>query len=78
MQITLTQEDVEMLRELLRQKILETDKEINRTDSLAFKSGLRQIDRSMERVLGELSAALEASHPAETTAAPSMSKGVQR
>jgi hypothetical protein len=69
MQIDLHREDAEMLRELLRERILELDKEINRTDSLAFKDGLRQLDRAMERVLGELSMALEGVAGSEPSAA---------
>jgi hypothetical protein len=68
MQITLTREDAEVLRDFLRQKIVEMDKEINRTDSLAFKSGLREIDRALDRVLSELSAALDIPRPASPTA----------
>jgi hypothetical protein len=58
MNIELSRDDAEALRDLLRQRIVELDKEINRTDSISFKEGLRQLDRRMERVLGELSAAL--------------------
>ena len=57
--IDLTHDDAEMLRELLRQRIVELDKEINRTDSLNFKHELQQLDRAMERVVGSLSTALE-------------------
>src|SRR5919197_1597272 len=49
MQVELSCEDAEMLRELLRQRILELDKEINRTDSLAFKQQLQ--DRVPEEKL---------------------------
>jgi hypothetical protein len=58
MHVELSFEDVDMLRDLLRERIVELDKEINRTDSLAFKQQLRELDRRMERVLGELSAAV--------------------
>jgi hypothetical protein len=61
MQVQLSYEEVDMLRELLRQRITELDKEINRTDSLAFKQQLQELDRRMERVLGELSTAVEQS-----------------
>ena len=50
-----------MLRDVLQQKVTELDTEINRTDSLAFKAELREIDRAMARVLGRLSEAVE--HP---------------
>jgi len=59
MHIDLGREDAEMVRDLLRQRIVELDKEINRTDSLAFKHELQQLDRAIERIVGELSAALE-------------------
>jgi hypothetical protein len=59
MRIELSNEDITILRDLLRQKILELDTEINRTDSLDFKRQLQQLDRGMERVLGQLTAALE-------------------
>jgi len=58
-ELRLSREDAQLLCDLLRQRIREMDIEINRTDSLEFKSDLRRIDRSLERVLGQLSAALE-------------------
>jgi hypothetical protein len=60
MHIELSEEDAELLRDLLRQRVVELDREINRTDSWAFKERLRHLERSTERLLGELSAALEA------------------
>lgn len=65
MQIDLNHDDAEMLRELLRQRIVELDKEINRTDSLAFKHELQQLDRAIERVVDKLSTALERPDPSE-------------
>ena len=58
MQIQLSRHEAEALRDLLRHRIVELDTEINRTDSLTFKHDLRQLDRAIERVLGEVSAAL--------------------
>ena len=58
MTIELTRDEAEALRELLREKIVELDREINRTDTFAFKARLRQLDRTIEHVLGELSSAL--------------------
>jgi hypothetical protein len=69
MQIDLRREDAEMVRDLLRQRIVELDKEINRTDSLAFKHELQQLDRAMERVVGQLSTALEGPVRSEPSAA---------
>jgi len=59
MHIELSNDEAEMLRELLQHKIEELDKEINRTDSLAFKHELQRMDRTVERILGELTAALD-------------------
>jgi len=61
MHIELSYDDAEALRDLLRQRVVELDKEINRTDSLAFKHELQQLDRRIERVLGDISAAMEGS-----------------
>ena len=58
MHIELTPDEAETLRDLLQQKVVELDKEINRTDSLTFKQDLRQLDRKLERMLGEVSSAL--------------------
>jgi len=60
MHIELSQDEAEILRDLLQQKVVELDKEINRTDSLAFKDELRKLERTIERVLGALSTALAA------------------
>lgn len=59
MQIDIRRDDAEMLRDLLRRRVVELDLEISRTDSRAFKQKLRQLDRAVERVVGELTAALE-------------------
>jgi len=59
--IELSRDDAEVLRDLLRQRVVELDKEISRTDSLAFKKELQQLDRTIERLLGEISVALEGS-----------------
>ena len=64
MQIELSQEEATLLRDTLRNHIRELDKEINRTDSLAFKRELQQTDRTMERILRRIAAALEGT-PAE-------------
>ena len=46
MQIDLRREDAEIVRDLLRRRIVELDKEINRTDAFAFKRELQLIDRA--------------------------------
>ena len=61
MNLQLDDRDARMLRDLLRQKVVEMDTEINRTDSLAFKEELREMDRALERIISALSAALDAS-----------------
>jgi hypothetical protein len=64
MQIELSQEEATLLRDTLQNHIRELDKEINRTDSLAFKRELQQTDRTMERILGRIASALDRT-PAE-------------
>jgi len=59
MQIELSRDDAEILRDLLRQKVVELDKEINRTDSLTFKQELQKLDRAIECIIGTISLALE-------------------
>lgn len=58
MHIELSQKDAEILRDVLRERILELDKEINRTDSHSYKAGLQELDRVLERVVGTISAAI--------------------
>lgn len=58
MHIELSPNEAEVLRDFLQQKILELDKEINRTDSLRFKEELRKVDRTIGRVLAQLTTAL--------------------
>jgi hypothetical protein len=59
MQIELNRDEVETLRDLLRQRVVELDKEISRTDSLEFKRELHQLNRRIERILGQVSSALD-------------------
>ena len=58
MHLELSRDEAELLRDTLQQHVQELDKEINRTDSLAFKRELQQADRTMERILGRISTAL--------------------
>jgi hypothetical protein len=60
MQIELSHDDAEALRDLLRYRVIELDKEINRTDRLAFKHELQQLDARLDRILSQISTALEA------------------
>lgn len=59
MTIELSRDEVEALRTLLQERIVELDKEINRTDAFRYKARLQKLDRTIERVLGELNIALE-------------------
>ena len=59
MQIELSREEAELLRDRLQQQVRELDKEINRTESREFKRALQADDRAMERIIGRLAVALE-------------------
>ena len=58
MTIELSDQEARTLRDLLQQRVVELDKEINRTDSLGFKEELQELDRLLERIIGTLSIAL--------------------
>jgi hypothetical protein len=60
MTLELTTEEAETLCELVRQRVSELDREINRTDSLEFKRELQQMNRMMGRIFERLSATLAA------------------
>jgi hypothetical protein len=64
--IQMSRPDAELVREVLRQRVTELDMEINRTDRLAFKRELQDLERSIERILGEVSTALESTGDAVT------------
>ena len=66
MQIELSDEEARLLRDTLKTRVEEMDKEINRTDSLAFKRGLQEEDRALERILGRVASALEQSSGSRT------------
>ena len=66
MQIELSRPEAEVLRDLLQDKIVELDKEINRTDSLAYKHRLQELDRLIDRVIRELIGVLAAQIPADS------------
>jgi hypothetical protein len=59
MTIELSRDEADALRMLLQERIIELDREINRTDAFKYKARLRQLDRTIERVLGELNLALD-------------------
>jgi hypothetical protein len=54
-QIELSTDDAALVRTILDDKLLELRKEINRTDSLAFKDTLRKSQHALERLLEQLS-----------------------
>jgi hypothetical protein len=56
MRIELSHHEVSILRDVLQEKVRELDTEINRTDSLRFKGELRTVERTLERILGGVSA----------------------
>ena len=59
MRIELSRDEVEALRTLLQERIVELDREINRTDAFKYKARLQRLERTIERVLGELNIALD-------------------
>ena len=59
MRIELSRDEVEALRTLLEERIVELDREINRTDAFKYKARLQRLERTIERVLGELNVALD-------------------
>jgi hypothetical protein len=59
MTIELSHDEADVLRTLLQERIIELDKEINRTDAFRYKARLQKLDRTIERVLGELNIALD-------------------
>src|SRR5689334_703838 len=58
MQMELSRDEAELLRDLLRHEVQELDKEINRTDSQRYKRGLQETDRTIESLIGRLTAQL--------------------
>lgn len=60
MQMELSRDEAELLRDLLHNEVEQLDKEINRTDSLRYKRGLQETDRAIEVILGRLTALLRA------------------
>ena len=67
MQIELPREDAAALYDVLRQRMVELDQEISRTESLAFKRELQDLDRTLERVIAALSTALMTEAPQPRT-----------
>jgi len=62
MRIELSRDEAEAVRTLLQERLLRLDKEINRTDAFKYKARLQKLDRTIERVLGELKGALDHDH----------------
>jgi hypothetical protein len=57
MQLTLTQEDAALLREILESTLSDLRMEIRETDSQAFRAELRTREQLLARVIGELGGA---------------------
>jgi len=49
MRIELSRDEVEALRTLLQERLVELDREINRTDAFKYKARLQRLDRTIER-----------------------------
>ena len=78
MRVDLSYEEASVLRDVLQEKVTELDKEINRADSLRYKEQLRTIERTLERILGSVSA--ESARPEnweQRDAVPDTDAGVQ-
>lgn len=56
MQLTLAEDEVEILRDALTEYLSDLRMEIADTDQMDFREGLKQEKRVLERVLGALSA----------------------
>jgi hypothetical protein len=65
MHIELSDDEALALREMLQEKVREMDTEINRADSLRFKTELRAIERKLVHVLSSVTAAMDAGRPAD-------------
>jgi hypothetical protein len=59
MDLHLNQDECQMLREVLQQRVAELDREIAATENSRFKRELRDTERSIERVLGKVTTAME-------------------
>lgn len=59
MNIDLSQSDLITLRDVLRQHVTDLGREINATDSLRYKHGLRDTEHQLERILGAVTGAIE-------------------
>jgi len=54
MTLELSVEDAALVREFVEGRLIELKKEINRTDSMAFREELRKVDRALERLVSQL------------------------
>ena len=53
-EISLTEQDATMLREILDAKLLDLRREVSHTDSRDFRVTLHQVEAMLERVLAQL------------------------
>jgi hypothetical protein len=58
MQIELSRDEAEILRDVLTNEVKQLDNEINHTDSRTYKDELRDTDRTIASILGRITAAL--------------------
>jgi hypothetical protein len=54
MTIELSAEDAALVREFIEGRLIELDREINRTENIDFRAELRKTGRALERLLGQL------------------------
>lgn len=54
-QISISQADASILRDLLEAKLVDLRREISHTDSPRFRDTLYQVEGMLQRVIGELS-----------------------
>jgi hypothetical protein len=60
MRIELDQSDADVLKGILQQRVTDLDREISATENLRFKGALRDVERSVERILGKVTSAIDA------------------
>ncbi|MET0211643.1 MAG: hypothetical protein ABW292_01515 [Vicinamibacterales bacterium] len=53
-QITISDQDASILRELLKAKLVDMRRETPHTDSRRFREGLYQVEETLQRVLDQL------------------------
>ena len=59
MNVELSSEEAALVREFIEGRLIDLGKEINRTESIEFRKGLRRTARALERLVGQLTPAAE-------------------